>query len=219
MKLKTFSTIDDMMYFFTFSKKGIILEKDIRTQVYYTEINDRKLHDAEVLTTIMQNRRGNCFEIGTATGRGTYKLATNTDGMVYTLNALPTQISGTLITKAPNKEEIGKYLVDNGITNYQQFYGNSMSWEMPDHISDLTLIFVDGCHDAEYVYHDTKKFYPYVKTGGFIVWHDFCPSSRHKSKFHWLDNSMSGVEKFCEEFNVETVYHLKHSWMGFCLKR
>ena len=218
MNIKIFNTILNFKNEFEFKKDGIILEKDIHEYTNYTDDNDRKYHDAEVLTTIMANLGGDCLEIGTSSGHGSYKLATNTKGKVYTLNALPEQISGNFITYTPPKNKIGSYLIENNIKNFQQIYADSMTWIIPNYIQNLSLVFIDGCHDTNYVYSDSKKTFNKIKKGGFIIWHDFNPEYRNNPNFSWINSCMNGVEKFCTEMKIEKVFHLKNSYMGFAKK-
>lgn len=216
MNIKTFDNIEELKNHFNFTSSGIILEPDIHTVENETDLNERKFHDAEVLTTLAKNLQGDIIEIGTSHGHGTYKMATNTSGMVYTLNALPDQMSGEAVTHAISATEIGSYLKKNGIKNYTQFYSNSMKWEIPSCINNISMSFIDGCHDSDFVYFDSKNTYPRIKNGGFIVWHDFSPLL--ESKYTWIQSSMNGVRKFVHEFKINEVYHLKNSWVGFAIK-
>lgn len=211
-----FDNIEEIRKYFGFKKSGKILESDIHSHSDYTDDNDRKYHDAEVLTTLAANSNGNIIEIGTSSGRGTYKLATNTSGMVYTVNALPEQITGEAVTHALTKNQIGSYLVEKRIANFQQIYANSLTWEVTENIKNVSMTFIDGCHDEQYVCSDSKKVFNHIHKNGFIVWHDFNPTLRFSSRHAWINSSMTGVERFCRETGINTqIYHLKDSWMGF----
>lgn len=219
MNIKIFASIEEIKKYFSFVKKGLILGEDVYEHLNYTDDNERRIRDAEVLTTIMHNLQGDALEIGTSVGYGTYKLATNTNGTVYTLNAIEEETTGKFITIKYQKEAIGSFLREKKTTNYKQFYADSMKWEMPECIKDLSVVFVDGCHDTEYVYNDSKKTFPLIKRGGFILWHDFSPKFRNeKKKFYWLKYSMLGVEKFCKEQKIKEIFHLKDSLIGFYRK-
>lgn len=216
MNVKTFKDTNELKNYFGFKFSGDILENNLHLIENNTDLNDRKFHDAEVLTTLTKNLGGNCLEIGTSFGNGTYKIATNTEGTVFTLNALPEQMSGHLVTHSIPKEKIGSYLINKGIKNFFQFYSDSLSWTVPENVKDLSIVFIDGCHDAKYVYLDSKKTVSLLKQGGFMIWHDFNPSLRNK--FSWINAAISGVESFCKENGIKEVYHLKDSWMGFWRK-
>jgi len=216
MTIKSFNNLDDMKKHFGFSMSGDLFEKDLFVCETDCDLNDRRFHDAEVLATISKNLGGNSLEIGTSDGHGTYKIATNTNGVVFTLNALPEQISGNFVTHAIKKEGIGSYLRKMGIQNFVQYYADSLSWVIPPEIHDLSLVFIDGCHDTKYVYSDSKNTINRLKSGGFMIWHDFNPGLR--GRFNWIDACMTGALKFCEESGIEEVYHLKDSWIGFWKK-
>jgi hypothetical protein len=218
MNFTVFENIEHLKSNFNFINNGVILEPDIHSYADYTDDCDRKYHDAEVLTTIMANLGGDCLEIGTSMGRGTYKLATNTSGTVFTLNALPEQISGSFVTHALTKLQIGSYLREKAIFNYQQIYDDSLTWVIPGCINDLSLVFVDGCHDQKFVYSDSRKVYDRIKSGGFIIWHDFNPTLRFSAQHSWIASCMAGVEQFCLENKIPQVCHLRDSWMGFFRK-
>lgn len=215
MNITIFQTAAEMRQFFGFKQEGRILETDLHIVRNATEVNGRQLHDAAVLTILAANLQGNCLEIGTHVGKGTYKIATNTNGTVYTVNALPEQITGKLITDSLKKDQIGSFTTEKGIKNIHQFYADSMTWEIPECVNNLSMAFVDGCHDTEYVYSDSKKVFGRIRPGGFIVWHDFNPDYRNNPAFSWIKDCMAGVERFCSEMKLNRVFHLKNSYMGF----
>ena len=219
MDLTIFNTIDDLMLCFGFKEFGIVYGDDgIYIQENDTDKNGRKIKDAEVLATIAKNIGGDLLEIGTSTGHGTYRLAVNTNGKVYTLNALPEQIGGNNITHILKKEEIGSFLREKKISNYEQIYENSLRW-IPDAklLNSVGLAFIDGCHDTEYVLKDSLKAWSCLKEGGFLIWHDFNPELR--GRFQWIDAAMRGVEIFLKTRKPETkVYHLRNSFIGMMRK-
>ena len=57
-----------------------------------------------------------------------------------------------------------------------QIYADSRDWDTrayPPGFFDTAL--VDGGHGAPVVENDTRKALPLVRSGGLIMWHDFCP--------------------------------------------
>jgi predicted O-methyltransferase YrrM len=215
MNIQIFESLLELKNFFNFAEDGTILETDLDKVINNTEVNGRQLRDAEVLTILTKNLGGNCLEIGTHIGKGTFKIATNTDGVVYTVNALPEQITGQLVTDVLTKEQIGSFLREMQISNFEQIYADSMNWRIPTYICDLSVVFVDGCHDAQYVYNDSKNVFGRIKKGGFIVWHDFSSKYRSYPEFSWINDCMLGVERFCTEANIDSIFHLENSYMGF----
>lgn len=49
-----------------------------------------------------------------------------------------------------------------------------LSWQMAQHIPDnsLDLCYIDACHEYEAVSKDIRAYYPKVKTGGIMAFHD-----------------------------------------------
>lgn len=45
-----------------------------------------------------------------------------------------------------------------------------------DALPEFDLVFVDGCHSAEYVRNDSEKAWTRLKAGGLMMWHDYQPT-------------------------------------------
>ncbi|MGE5406732.1 MAG: glycosyltransferase [Methanosarcina sp.] len=223
IKIRKFGDIASLSEYLGFARRGHILEENIDVMDHECDLFARKRHDAEVLTTVAANVKGKCFDIGTSFGASAYKLATNVpdSGVVYTVNILPEQFTadtGKLITHMISKEEIGAFFRERNIKNIVQLYANTITWQIPDELNDLDIVFVDGGHDAFTVYSDTKNIYDRVKEGGFILWHDFNPMLRNVHP--WINEVMNGIERFLKELNItDEVLYLKDSWIGILRKK
>ncbi len=181
------------------------------------DVNERRLRDAESLSVIARNcNPAVCLEIGTAYGHSTALLAGNAPASrIYTLNIPPEEIAsgegGKATTVAIDREQIGSYYRQRGFTNITQIYANSARWT-PD-IGQIDLAFIDGCHDMEFVYNDTRKVLPYMKPGGFIVWHDFSLAWAPMS--YWVGDICRAVNRLMADGLITGyVYHVRDSWMG-----
>jgi len=135
------------------------------------------------------------------------------NGIVYTVNILPKQAprSGTMITSAPEEDEIGKIYREKGFTNVRQIFANTAEWE-PD-FGPIDVAFIDGCHDAKFVFNDTRKVLKKCQPGSLILWHDFSPDliRRHA----WIADVCLGVEHLYQKGCLhDMVFHLKDSWIG-----
>lgn len=222
VKIRIVETIEDLKRHFGLPCDGELLEPDLDIVEYDTEINGRKRRDAEVLCTLAANALDHVLELGTSHGRGAYKLATNlSHGLrCHSVNILPEQhdaSGGKMVTHLITKEQIGSYYRERNVRNVEQHYANTARWEMPAHIRNLSVIFVDAAHDEENVYLDSKLVWDRLAPGGFIVWHDFSELYRH---FDWIDASMRGVERFLREYGLDQleVINLRHSWCGVLRK-
>ena len=216
MRITTFKNIDGMKDFFGFNVQGIPPEGDSRLLNPKTKEDERKLNDANIIATFSRNMDCDCLEIGTAFGDSTMRLALNTFGSVYTVNPLPHQISGKIITfdKPLTKDQIGqKYKARReAYRNIFQIYENSKNVELPERLETIGVALIDGCHDRGYVLSDSLLVAEKAK---FILWHDFSVTYDEK-KEHWIKQVMLGVEDFCKEKAIEEVWHVENSWVGIC---
>jgi predicted O-methyltransferase YrrM len=220
MKVRIVQTIAELKAIYGLEKDGRFIEDNIDDPTDECNQFQRKRRDAETLTTIAANSRGDALEIGTSYGHGTYALAINmAHGRIYTVNLLPEQWTkeGALPTHLISIRDIGSYLREMGVKNYEQIYANTLEWEVPQHLANLEYIFIDGDHSEGSVYSDAQKLYDRVKPGGFIMWHDFSPI--HRGQFFWIDEVMRGVERFLNDRGIEEeVHHLANSWVGVLRK-
>ena len=219
----TVDSLDDVKALFGFTKDPVIVEdaKDLDVVESASDFNGRRRNDVTVLATFAANvPAGKMLEIGTYYGRGAASMATNApDSTLYTVNVLPEQvgISGAYPTEFLTKDQIGSYYREKNLKNIKQVYADTKNWTVEEEINDLSLVFIDGCHDAEFVYSDTKLILDRVKKGGFILWHDFSPE--YRSNFCWIDDCMKGVERLMKEKLITPyVINVHGSWIGIWRK-
>ena len=214
IELNNYSELNKIFSF----KDGPILERaDIYDFDYILDVNERRIRDAESLGTMIRNSRSKIIlEIGTSNGMGTVLIAANApEAQIFTINIPPEEIlngeGGKLTTIAIEKEEIGIEYKKRSLKNINQIYANTATWQ-PD-IGEIDIAYIDGCHDTEFVYNDTKKILPFMKKGGFILWHDF--NLDLVKKYTWINSVCLGVEKLYKEGLLNgRIYHIKDSWVG-----
>ena len=182
---------------------------------YLEDLNDRRIRDAEVIGAACCNGAPKILlEIGTGSGRTTALMARNAPGAsVYTVNIPPEEIAegGRNVTGAPEREEIGRYYREMGLTNVRQIFANTLRWE-PD-FGPIDVAFVDGCHDADIVYSDTKKILAKCRPGSLVLWHDFAPDLVHA--YDWILEVCLGVDRlFAAGVLRGRILHLQDSWVG-----
>jgi SAM-dependent methyltransferase len=193
-----------------------ILEGDhLYTFQYLEDLNDRRLRDAEVIGAACCNDDPKCLlEIGTATGRTTALMAQNAAaGTVYTVNIPPEEIGdgGKNVTFAPSREEIGSYYRNKGLTNVRQILANTAYWK-PD-FGPIDVAYVDGCHDADFVYSDTLKILKHCRPGSVVMWHDFNPGLANV--YQWINEVCLGVDRLYSDGLLRgRVLLLQDSWVG-----
>lgn len=198
-------------------KAPIIDDPEIQEFDSVVDINGRRVRDAECIGTVVCNTDPSVvLEIGTAAGRTTALMAVNAPrARVYTLNIPPEEIGsgrgGELTTISLEREKIGAYYRERRLDNITQFLVNSAVWEPCIGAIDVALI--DGCHDTEFVYNDTRKILENVKVGSFVLWHDF--ELKLVDKFQWIRSVCLGVEKLYENGLLNgSIFHVRDSWVG-----
>lgn len=199
-------------------KKDPIMERpDIYDYEYLEDVNERRIRDAECFATIMRNVNPKvALEIGTANGMGTLLMSVNApESKIYTVNILPEEIhsgeGGNFTTVALDQEKIGVAFKERKVSSIKQIYANTATWE-PD-IGTIDVAFIDGCHDTEFVYNDTIKIIKHMKTGSFVLWHDF--NLDLVKKYKWIQSVCLGVEKLFEDGLLKgRIFHVKDSWIG-----
>lgn len=214
MEIVQLKDIDEFLSLFRLKDKQISVKIAPGNNDFYHE--KRKRLDAQILGIISSNIKCNIVEIGTSKGFGTYNIAINTNSNVWTVNIHPddTKESGKFTTHFPQVDEIGYIYRSDGLSNIIQILKNTKHWNpSEDDIKNLDMIYIDGCHDSDFVYNDTKKLLKFINEDGFILWHDFCPELR--SKFPHIDSVMEGIERlFNENILIGTIYTVKGSWIG-----
>lgn len=182
---------------------------------YLEDLNDRRFRDAEVVAAACCNGSPQVIlEIGTSHGRTTALIARNAPhAKVYTVNIPPEEIAegGVYVTLSLSREQIGAYYRQQGYTNVYQIFANTRDWE-PDFFP-IDVVFIDGCHDSDFVYNDTCKALRSCRPGSIIIWHDFAP---HLVKVYpWIHDVCQGVERLYREGLISgRILHLQDSWTG-----
>ena len=181
------------------------------------DLNKRRLRDAETLIhAALGSKAKTILEIGTAEGGTTDLLSSLApNATIHTMNIPPEEIKsgegGVYVTEAYAKDQIGHIYKTNGRENVRQILCNSANWE-PD-ISNVDFAFIDGCHDAKFVYNDTKKILPIMSSGGYILWHDFNPNAA--KHFKWVRDVCMGIDRLLREKIIKgEVLYVKNSWIG-----
>ena len=190
-------------------------EEHLSVFEYLEDLNDRRLRDAEVVGAACCNGDPRILlEIGTSHGKTTALMALNApNGTVYTVNIPPEEIAegGKNVTFAPSREDIGRYHRFRRCDNVRQILANTARWE-PD-FGPIDVVFIDGCHDAEFVYNDTRKVLKQCRPGSIVMWHDFNPNL--STVYHWIRNVCDGVERLYADGLIRgRILHLQDSWVG-----
>jgi predicted O-methyltransferase YrrM len=206
----------ELMKLFGWKDEPRLERPDMHEFESVTDVNERRVRDAEVLGAVMRNARPKvALEIGTSNGMATVQMAENApEARIHTVNILPEEIAagtgGELTTIAIERDKIGAAFRGRGL-NIEQIYANTATWE--PNIGTIDVAFIDGCHDTEFVFNDTRKVLAHARSGSFILWHDFNPSLRRT--YPWIQSVCLGVEKLYWRGLISgNVFHVRDSWIG-----
>jgi predicted O-methyltransferase YrrM len=181
------------------------------------DVNLRRVRDAECIGTIVRNVSPSvCVDIGTAEGHSAALMAVNApQARVVTVNIPPEEIhsgaGGVLTTVAFERDRIGSYYRGRGLSNVEQVLANTATWE--PNVGSIDVALVDGCHDTEFVFNDSRKVLAHMSPGSFLLWHDFHPGL--VAQKGWIREVCLGVEKLLAAWLVRgQIFHVRNSWLG-----
>jgi len=142
------------------------------------------------------------FEIGTFRGRTTMLLAQNGSAQcrLYTLDLPQAQV----------RHKVGEAFAGTPeARNIEQCSGDSRRFDYSPWQGKCDFVWVDACHDYEWVVSDTKSAFALCKPGGWIAWHDY----RHTA---WW----SGVTRHVRELHRDfpQITHIKGTSIVVLLK-
>lgn len=182
---------------------------------YPEDLNDRSLHDAETLMTLARNiGQTAILEIGTSTGLTTLGFSRNApNAIIYTVD-IPREEAqegkgGKLITHILDPNDVGYHYKKAKVQNVHQIFANTATWA--PNLPQLDLAFIDGCHDRKFVINDTRKILPFIKPGGFIVWHDANPEFIYQH--FWIQDVCAALGDLLRMGAISTpLYYIRDSW-------
>jgi predicted O-methyltransferase YrrM len=202
---------------FKWDKNPILDRPDIYDFEYLEDVNERRIRDAESLAVVVRNiEPHNALEIGTANGMSTVLMSSNSPkSNIYTVNIPPEEIlsgkGGTMTTIALEHDKIGLAFREKNIKNITQILANTATW-VPN-IGIIDFAYIDGCHDSDFVFNDTKKVLAYMKPGSFILWHDF--NLNLAKKYKWINSVCLGIENLFKKGLLHgRIFQIKNSWTG-----
>jgi predicted O-methyltransferase YrrM len=118
------------------------------------------------------------LEIGTFDGGTTLNLAQNVqddDGLVTTVD-LPAEWSGATPrpSNAAGPTVVGRKFRGTAFgMKIRQVFGDSTQLDWSNFGGPFDLVFIDGCHEYDYVRRDTANAMHVVRPGGMVLWHDY----------------------------------------------
>ena len=136
---------------------------------------------AEQLILQLIVRARNCesvFEIGTFNGGTTLILAESLPdhGRVWTLDLDPAAFDASQAPADFHRREVGTAYRGSPVARkITQLLGNSLTYDFSSYRQSADLVLVDGGHEYEHGYSDTRNALEIAKPGAIVVWDDFEP--------------------------------------------
>ena len=118
---------------------------------------------------------------------------------------------------------IGRIYREKGLGNRVcQIYCDSREWDTsnyPEEFFDSVLI--DGGHQPEVVMSDARKALQILRSGGLVMWHDFCPLPEIRSQFETVKGVTAGIELMLPELEsqLKKLSWINPSWILVGIKK
>ena len=157
----------------------------------------------------------NVLEFGTGRGNTTANICAISDAYVYTVNALPEQVSGEITTFVLTKDEIGSVYCEYGFQErVTQIYVDTLDFDHTRYFKSpcIDLAIIDACHDTDYVINDFMKVLPTLRESATVLLHDTHPSREE----HLFGSYNACVTLRKQGFDIK---HIDGTWWAIWQKK
>jgi hypothetical protein len=166
------------------------------------------LERAILVTLVKLVQPNNIFEFGTFLGEGTFMLAENSEGQIYTMDlgdsgesilTLPREIKNITIQRKANKV----FYNTKADFRIHQLFGDSTKYDFSKFTAMMDFVVIDGGHSLNVVKSDTENAFLMLKKNGCscVVWHDYTHSH------YEITNFLNNLSKKQTIFHVEDTYY------------
>jgi predicted O-methyltransferase YrrM len=118
---------------------------------------------------------------------------------------------------------IGRLYREKGLSHRVcQIYCDSREWDTSNYPAGFfDSVLIDGGHQAEVVISDTRKALPLLRSGGLMIWHDFCPLPEIRSQFESIQGVTQGLQALLPEMHhqMARLSWINPSWMLVGIKK
>jgi predicted O-methyltransferase YrrM len=141
--------------------------------------NTTLLEQLVILSVAKRRKCRRVFELGTFDGKTSANIAANLadDAEILTID-LPAEELGRVALPIGRddlafiiKDKIGGKINSSG--KVIQLYGDTARFDFTLWYGTCNLVFVDACHEYEYVLNDSKLALELLAPGGVALWHDY----------------------------------------------
>lgn len=118
---------------------------------------------------------------------------------------------------------IGRYYLERGLGNRVcQIYCDSRQWDISNYSEGFfDTVLIDGGHQKDIVTNDTEKGLKLLRSGGLIMWHDFCPRPEVFVKNPTVRGVMRAVQSNWKRIKskMKDVFWIDPSWILLGIKK
>jgi len=133
----------------------------------------------ELYNAVINTPPGAVVEVGSASGGTTIiliKAAELVGKMVYSIDIYPEELEGKALHCPPGlmralKDKFKKNILNGDYKNIIQF-NTDVKGSISKLPKELSVVFIDGCHEFSFVQEEFNLLYPLVIAGGWIFIHD-----------------------------------------------
>jgi len=243
--------IEAVNYDVCLQKLGKVGASDLKPAAPPKPLKDFKMEgdDSRILRAIyMTISPKRHLEFGTWKGFGSKLILENTSATVWSINLREgeTKLSGSsAYAETPHGNssfrffsgiffkkhaeasdagmQIGRLVHEAGLGNrFNQIFCDSKHWDASNYPKGFfDSVLIDGSHEPEMVVNDTKKATPLLRSGGIMLWHDYCPDP----EVIQIMSSVRGVTRGIEMLDAYLKEHFSEcfwinpSWLLVGIKK
>lgn len=103
-----------------------------------------------------------------------------------------------------------------------QIYCDSRCWDNGNYPPDFfDTVLIDGGHTEDAVLSDTQKALQVLRSGGIIMWHDFCPEPQVLSACSSTRGVLNAIQKNWAAIGsrMQDIFWIKPSWILLGIKK
>ena len=193
---------------------------------YWAKFNSQTVEeDARVLyQAVLDSPPGAVVEVGSACGGTTVVLigaAEEVGKMVYSIDPYPVELEGNAVHYTKGlmnsfKEKFHQNILEGPWKNIIQY--NEDLTQCIDRIpNELSVAFVDGCHEFSFVQSEVYLLYTRVVPGGYLFVHDFSWSFGQISKT--TETGLLEIAKWMSGVGVVDILKTAGDSMLICKRR
>lgn len=175
-------------------------------------LGDSDFQDYSILISLVKDLMpSQLLELGTAHGNTVANICVESNARIYTVNALPEQMEGNIVTYTLTINEIGRVYREHGFQDrVVQIFENTKKLDILEYLppGSIDMAFIDACHDSDFVVNDFFKILPSLSDKAVVLFHDTHPSIEH----WYLDSYIGCMYLRKLGFNI---IHIEGSSMGY----